>query len=82
VDFAEDADDAGAIEAHRLRTAGRIATKIERARSPQREHVVIGVVAVREVDGRADGNRKHVRHERLVALIHRRALRLDVGECE
>ena len=70
VDVAEHAHDAGPVEAHRLGAAGGVAAEIERPRLRERKHVVVDAVAVGEVDDRAGGDRQHVRHERLVALIH------------
>ena len=63
----------GSIEEDRLGPAGGIATEIERLRLREREDVVVRLVVVREVHRRARDNREHVRHERLVALIHPRA---------
>ena len=60
----------GRIEAYRLRLAARVAAEIESLRLRQRKDVVVGGVVVREIDDRADGDREHVRHEGLVALIH------------
>ena len=70
VDVAEDAHDAGAIEATDLRVAGGVAPEVERLRLREREHVVVEAVGVGKVDRRAGHDREHVRHERLVALIH------------
>ncbi len=60
----------GAIEADRARVAGGVAAEIEGPGLRERKHVVVELVGVREVDRRAGRDREHVRHERLVALIH------------
>ena len=74
VDVAEDPDDAGVIEPDRLRAAGGVAPEVERGRLRVREHVVVGLIVVGEVDRRAGHDREDVRHERLVRLVHPRAL--------
>ena len=56
-----------------LRVAGGVAAEIERPRLRERKHVVVERSQFGKVDGRAGRDREHVRHERLVALIHHRA---------
>ena len=46
----------------------------------EREHVVVRRVAVGKIDDGADHDRQHVRHERLVALIHHGAAGLALFE--
>ena len=69
MDVAEDADHARLVEAHRLRSAGGVAPEVEGAHVGQREDVVEGRIAVREVDDAADADGDDVRHEALAALI-------------
>ncbi len=80
VDVAEHAHDAWMIEPHGLRVARAVAPQIEALTLREREHVVVGAIVVREVDGRPDRDGEQVRHERLVALIHPRACGFAVLE--
>ena len=70
VNFAEDAHDPGPVETNGLGPAGGVAAEIKAPDLRQREDIVVDAIAVRELDRGASRDRQHVRHERLVSLIH------------
>jgi hypothetical protein len=80
VDVARDGHDAGPIEPHRARAAGTIPAEVERPGWRERKRVVEGRIAVREIDGRADGDRENARDELLAPLIDLRAAGTQIFE--
>src|SRR4051794_26023293 len=72
MDVTEHPHDAWPVEADRFRMPGRVAAEIEGLGFRERKNVVIEPVGIWKIDGRAGGDREHVRYERLVALIHHR----------
>ena len=71
----------GRSNLHRLRAPAGVAAEIEALGARQREDVVVGAIAVGEVDDSAGRDGQQPRYEGLVALVHDRApgLRLVEG---